>query len=303
MQVQVIIPIYHPDEKFLSLLESLIHQKDIDFSVLVIDSGSDKKYMSVLSSLSAEVIDIDAKTFNHGGTRQMGIEHCEGNDIYIFLTQDAILKDENTLKKLIDCFNDETVGCAYGRQLPHLNAGVFASHARLCNYGSQSYVYSYEDRVQYGMKTVFISNSFAAYRRDALIGVGGFPVHIILCEDMYTAAKIISKGWKIAYCAEAQAYHSHDYSILQEFRRYFDIGVFHASEPWIRNSFGAAEGAGRKFVLSEMKYIFKRNILLLLPMVIRDAMKFAGYRLGIHFNCLPKKLCAAFSMMKTFWKM
>ena len=85
------------------------------------------------------------------------------------------------------------------------------------------------------MKTAFNSNSFAAYRRKALKDVGGFPINTILSEDMYVTAKMLLKNWSVAYCADAKVYHSHNYTIWQEFKRYFDIGVFHAKEAWIRN--------------------------------------------------------------------
>ncbi len=40
--------------------------------------------------------------------------------------------------------------------------------------------------------------------------------------------------------------------LVQEMKRYFDMGVFHASEPWIRQELGGAEGEGLKFVVSEV---------------------------------------------------
>lgn len=39
---------------------------------------------------------------------------------------------------------------------------------------------------------------------------------------------MVLAGWYNAYCAEAKVYHSHNYTILQEVRRYFDTGAFHA---------------------------------------------------------------------------
>ena len=79
----------------------------------------------------------------------------------------------------------------------------------------------------------FISNSFAAYRVSVLKEVGGFPDDVIFGEDMFVATKMLKAGYKIAYAAGACVYHSHDYSLWQEMKRYFDMGVFHAREPWI----------------------------------------------------------------------
>lgn len=302
MKSAIIIPIYHPDEKFIFLLKQLEKQTIKNIPVLIIDSGSDGHYRKLLTSSRYDVIEIDSKDFNHGGTRQWGTSFFPDADIYVFLTQDAILAEENALDNIIKVFSNKRVGCAYGRQLPQSDADFFATFARAFNYGDKSYIRDFSDRKKYGVKTVFISNSFAAYRREAMLEIGGFPSHTILSEDMYAAAKMLMKGWKIAYVSDAKVYHSHNYTITQEFHRYFDIGVFHAREPWIRKNFGKAEGEGKRFVLTEIVTLIKNKPFSLPEMFIRDGMKFLGYRLGImekYFSTAQKK---KLSMTKSFWK-
>lgn len=286
--LQVIIPIYHPDEKFIELLNMLKKQSIPDIPVLIIDSGSDKEWCKAAQGLNWQLKDIDSKDFNHGGTRQMGIDMCPGKEIIVFLTQDAILADEYSIENLVRAFDDISVGCAYGRQLPHKDANVFAAFARLHNYPAQSYIRSYEDRNVYGMKTAFLSNSFSAYRRTAMEKVGGFPSNVILSEDMYVAAKMLMSGWKVAYVAEAKVYHSHNYTIWQEFKRYFDIGMFHAKENWIRENMGHAERNGKNFILDEVRYLISKNFLLIFEMIFRDGAKFIAYKLGLNENKLTK---------------
>lgn len=300
--LQVIIPIYHPDDKFIDLLNMLKKQTIKDIPVLIIDSGSDKGWCKATRGLHLQLKEIDSKDFNHGGTRQLGIDMCSDKDIIIFLTQDAILADENSIENLVKAFNDISVGCAYGRQLPHKDATVFASFARLHNYPADSYVRSYEDRDKYGMKTAFISNSFAAYRRIAMEKIGGFPSHVILSEDMYVAVRMLMSGWKVAYVAEAKVYHSHNYTVWQEFKRYFDIGVFHARERWIRENIGAAENNGKEFILDEFRYLLNSSPLLIFEMIFRDGMKFLGYRLGIEERFLPTVVKKYTSMNYSFFR-
>ena len=258
MEVLVIIPCYNPDEK-LNLLMHRLDEQIVGFHLLIIDSGHNKSYQRSLKFKchDVSVVNIDPSEFNHGGTRQWGIGLHPEEDFYVFLTQDAILVDEHSLENLIAPFAYEKIGAAYGRQLPHNDATLFASTAREINYGAESHVYSFADRGKYGMKTCFMSNSIAAYRRTAMEDVGGFPTNTILSEDMYVAAKMLMKGWKIGYAADACVYHSHNYTIMQEFKRYFDIGVFHARERWIRDTFGAAEGEGKKYVMYETKKFYK----------------------------------------------
>ena len=296
MTIQIIIPVYHPKETFDRLLTMLSKQLLTNWHLLIIDSGSDKKYLSQLVDLhDVTVKDIMPQEFNHGGTRQRGIDINPQADIYIFLTQDAILADEHALGNLVCAFDDDKVGCVYGRQLPHKNASLFASIARNYNYGENSYVRSFTDKDKYGMKTAFISNSFAAYRREAMLQVRGFPSNTILSEDMFVAAKMLMNGWKVAYRADARVFHSHNYTVCQEFKRYFDIGVFHAREKWIRDVFGEAEKNGMGFVRYEIENL-KKKPQLIPAMIIRDGMKFIGYRLGIMEAKLPLKIKKKISM-------
>lgn len=300
-KIQVIIPIYKPDHKLIELLKKIKEQSIEDIPLLIIDSGSNDEYKSEIKNMNCLVKKIDVKTFNHGGTRQMGANMFPDKDIYIFLTQDAILANEKSIENIVKVFDNFNIGCAYGRQLPHKDANLFSSYARLFNYKDKSYIYSINDKEKYGIKTAFNSNSFAAYRRKALNEIGGFPINTILSEDMYVAAKMLLNKWSVAYCSDAMVYHSHNYTIWQEFKRYFDIGVFHSRESWIKDTFGGAEGEGKKYIISEFKYLIKRNIVLIFPMIIRDIMKFLGFRLGMKERFINKHIKRKISMTKNFW--
>nr|WP_092074272.1 glycosyltransferase family 2 protein [Dendrosporobacter quercicolus]NSL49176.1 glycosyltransferase family 2 protein [Dendrosporobacter quercicolus DSM 1736]SDM86567.1 rhamnosyltransferase [Dendrosporobacter quercicolus] len=298
----VIIPTYNGGRIFKDLLTSLKQQRHQPLYVIVIDSSSCDGTDKLAESFGINVITISQADFNHGKTRQKGVEICLQAEILVFLTQDTIFTSNNSLGDIIRCFDNSKIGVAYGRQLPHKNASPLGAHARFFNYPEKNEVKSMDNAKKLGMKAVFISNSFAAYRREALIAIGGFPTHTILGEDMYVAAKMLLAGWKIAYCADSSVYHSHDYNLLQEFRRYFDIGVFHAKESWIRDQFGGAEGEGFKFILSEMKYLLNNNKWKFIPSAfIRTGLKFMGYRLGLGEKKIPISIKRLFSMHSNYW--
>ena len=304
--MQIIIPVYNPDEKFPQLLKALRGQDYKNFSLLIIDSGLIDNYGGFLRDWpQAEVKKIPSQEFNHGGTRQLGIDMNLGKDIYVFFTQDAVPADKHCLSALVSAFDDSNIGCAYGRQLPYEGARLFSSVAREINYPPKGHVWSLSNKNKYGIKTAFLSNSFAAYRKEALDAVGGFPIHTILCEDMYVAAKMLMAGYQKAYVSEACVYHSHDYTIWQEFKRYFDFGVFHAREKWIRQTFGGAGGSGVDFVKREIAMIRQepmcRQVGLFCEMVMRDGMKLLGYKLGMAEKYMAVGLKRNLSMTKRYW--
>lgn len=283
MNCGLIIPTLNAGEQFRTLLEQICAQK-LPTRKLIVDSESTDDTSSTAKSFGLDVLTIPRRTFNHGATRQFALEQLLKTsplDVIIFLTQDVLLRDENSLAELVKIFDaDSTVGLSYGRQLPHADATNEAKFLRAFNYPPESQLRSFDDRKIFGIKTAFASNSFAAYRVSALQDVGGFPSHVPLCEDMFVAAKMLMRGWKIFYAADAQVFHSHNYTAAQEFRRYVEIGKFHAQEPWIRETFGSAEGAGKKFVVMKLTALAKKNPLDCFGAIFRDAAKFFGYRIG-----------------------
>ena len=174
-------------------------------------------------------------------------------------------------------------------------------HARFFNYPEGLQTKAIVDVPKLGIKTAFISNSFAAYRGEAWREVGGFPAHLIFAEDMYVAAKMLLVGWKLAYTGHAQCRHSHNYSISDEFERYFDMGVFHAREPWIRERLGGAGGEGVRYVKSELKFLGFRYIYMWPNSIWRNAVKLLGYKLGQQESKLPISLKKKLSMNKRYW--
>jgi len=259
-----------------------------------------------------EVLVVDKKTFDHGGTRQIAFTHILQKSkqgltyqCVVLMTQDAFLSDPSSLSKLLDGFKLGHVGACYGRQLPHPNASLLSAHARRFNYPEVSSLKSMADKETFGIKTAFCSNSFAAYRVDVLAQIGGFPKRVILGEDMWVAAKMLQQGYSVAYVSEACVYHSHKYTFLEDFRRYFDTGVFHAEESWILKAFGVPTGEGKRFVLSELGLLknqpWMQRVQLLFEISIRTALKFLGYHLGKQHVHIPMLLKCRMGLFKTYW--
>ncbi|MCW4782447.1 glycosyltransferase [Enterobacter chuandaensis] len=302
MNVALIIPTYNAGPIWSEFLLGLKQQILYPDQVIIIDSGSKDATVALAEKTEkALIIHIDANDFNHGGTRNQATKLVNHADIIVFMTQDAILDNENSLAKIISVFQDPEVAAVCGRQIPHYDANPLAIHARNFNYSSDSQIKSQSDINTFGIKTVFMSNSFAAYRRTVFEKLGGFPEHTILAEDMFMAAKMIQAGYKVAYCAEAVVRHSHNYTPQEEFQRYFDTGVFHACTPWIQRDFGGAGGEGLRFVKSEMRFLLKEAPLWIPRALLTTVAKLLGYKLGKRWQSLPLPLCRTFSMYKSYW--
>ncbi|TDO95996.1 rhamnosyltransferase [Marinomonas balearica] len=302
MSLTVIIPTYNGGCLWKESAKAISTQlMNID-QIKVIDSSSKDDTREVAKSFGFDVYVIDQKDFDHGGTRSIALEGV-ATDLVVFLTQDALLNSNDAISKLIAIFDEaDDIVCAYGRQLPHIDANPLAQHARYNSYKEQGYVTGLDDHFPMGFRKAFISNSFAAYRTDFLRSIGAFPKHLILGEDAYVAAKALSAGKRVAYVAESHVLHSHNYSTFEEFKRYFDIGVFHTTQSWMVKQLGGVEGEGVKFALDQIKYVIKQNKYpWVFKSIFASLAKYLGYKLGKKHKILGPKISRKLSMYKSYW--
>ena len=302
LSVFVVVPTFNPGPLWTKWLSAVVRQQPPLAGVVVDSTTTDGTDYSTLPP-NWQMLRIPNKSFNHGSTRNLGVQQApSGHSIVVFMTQDAVLVDAGAVDSLVAALADPAVACAWGRQLPHGDATPIAAHARTFNYPPVSRVVQLSDKDHLGLKACFTSNSFAAYRMEDLMRAGGFPSELILGEDMAVAAKLLMAGKKVAYVADACVYHSHNYTPVEEFRRYFDTGVFHARNPWLLETFGSANSEGLRFVRSELRYLRKHAPAWIPSAMLRTLLKWLGYRLGrleAHWPLWIKRRC---SMHRGYWK-
>jgi rhamnosyltransferase len=312
----VIVPTYNPGkDEWAQWLRALKAQVCQPQKVIVVDSGSVDGTQTLTQAEGHSCLEINAKDFDHGGTRQWALNKAveaaaktqENSPEYVvFLTQDAILSEPSALKNLIQAFDNPSVSAAYGRQLPKPDANWLEAFTRHFNYPEQSQTVSLADREKLGLKACFFSNAFGAYRTQALLAQGGFSIGLPLGEDTLMAAKLLLSGQSLQYQAQAAVYHSHHYNVLQDFQRMFDTGVFHAQNNWLLQSFGKPEGEGIRLLKSQWAFLkasahSPSKLFGLLQMVHNNAVKFCGYKIGTCYRFLPLSLKLRFAMNKSFW--
>jgi rhamnosyltransferase len=301
LSVSVIIPVYNGAQWLDRVLAMLARQTLPLADIMLIDSGSTDTTLEIAARHKVSVHTIAQKDFDHGATRTLAAGLVSG-DILVYMTQDAIPEKDDSLEKLVDPLKQERIAASYGRQLPAEGATVFSEHLRLFNYPQRSETRCWQERERYGFKTIFISNSFAAYRRDVLAAHGFFPAHQLFGEDTLIVAKLIENGYCVAYVGDSCVFHSHNYSIIQDFKRYFDIGVFHLDHRDQLMKFGGPGGTGRKFVLSELALLAARKKYAQFPeSMVRNMGKFVAYTLGKHYHKLPRWFARLLSMNRNWW--
>ena len=283
-RISVVIPTFNAGKYIHKLLTS-IKSQTIPCEVVVIDSSSADNTVAVSESYGAKTIPIKKEDFNHGRARNLAASHTNG-DIIVFLTQDALPFDAYSIERLTAPIKNN-VAASYGRQMPEDIAKPTEKFARCFNYPETPVVRGIEDAAKSGIKTFFFSNVFSAMRRHEFEMVGGFPEDLIMFEDMIFAAKLMLKGYRIAYTPDAKVIHSHDYSWGEQFHRYLNAGVSFKKNAWFLE-FAKSDSEGIRFLTEEVKYLLQSNAYRWVVYAMIEAVfKYSGYKLGLNYDKIP----------------
>ena len=71
----------------------------------MIDSSSSDDTVALARAHGFDVQVIPKSEFNHGGTRQFGVNVLSAVDIIVFLTQDALLASPDAIERLLAAFD------------------------------------------------------------------------------------------------------------------------------------------------------------------------------------------------------
>lgn len=300
--VDVIIPSYKPDHKLSELVAMLQKQTYPIEHILIINTEERFWNQELIQDMTGvEIFHIEQKEFDHGGTRRLG-ESFSNADILVYMTQDAVPADRQLIRQLIRPFQKSQVKASYARQLPAEDCRIIEQYTRDFNYPDESFVKSAEDLPEMGIKTFFCSNVCAAYDHKVYKELGGFPKRAIFNEDMIYAGHLIQAGYSIAYQAEAQVIHSHNYSGWQQFTRNFDLAVSQVQNPDVFDGI-KSESEGIRLVKQTASYL--KDIgkgYLIFQLIYMSGCKYLGYRMGRLYKKLPFFLVEKCSMNKSFWK-
>lgn len=304
--VDIIIPAYKPDRKFVTLIQRLEHQsvpvgqiivmntEQKYFDRLVYGTSFQKDYHNII------VKHISKKEFDHGRTRNRGVKYSNA-DYFIMMTQDALPVDEHLVEKILEPLRSGAAAVAYARQMAEEESSPAEKFTRNFNYPEKSVIKTKDDLETLGIKTFFCSNVCAAYNRRIFDELGGFVKHTIFNEDMIYAAKAVEAGYGIAYAADARVYHSHNYTNKEQFRRNFDLGVSQADHPEVFAKY-PSESEGIRLVKQTIAYLKKQKLKRQIPHVIcQSGFKYMGYLLGKNYRKIPRKFVIALSSNKEYW--
>ena len=278
MNIEIICPLYNAEKYIENLDKSFKKQKNVEIhkiSYILTESKDNTKQL--LDNINANYSIITRNEFSHSLSREK-VAMQSTADILVFVTQDIQTIREDWLYNLTKDIVSGAVDACYSRQLCNNNS--IEKYTRESNYPSESKIVSKNDIEKLGLKTFFFSDASSAIRRETFVKLNGydnknFPTN----EDMYIAYKLITNGYKIKYCADSEVVHSHDFTLKQQYKRYYDTGKFFKQNSYL-NNYKVNQAGG-----SLAKYVLKRawqdkNWKVLIRFVPNMVARFIGMKMG-----------------------
>jgi rhamnosyltransferase len=175
-----------------------------------------------------QIIKIPSEEFGHGKTRNQAIGQSNGEFVAV-ITQDAKPSSNHWLQSLVNEVEKDTqIAGVFGRHLPYPEADIFTKRdfqKHFDGFREEPVAWladkeRYKTDEQYRQKLHFFSDNNALLRRSVWEQIP-YP-DVAFAEDQQWAKLIIEAGWKKAYSEEGAVFHSHNYSLIDLFRRSID---------------------------------------------------------------------------------
>jgi rhamnosyltransferase len=223
--ISIVIPVKNGGETIKECLQGIFNQTLADqLEVIVIDSGSEDNTLEILKEFPVRLKQIPQTQFNHGATRNLGVQIANGK--YIVMTvQDSMAADNLWLAKMIKHFDDPEVAGVCGQQIvPHDRDKNPHEWFRPVN-SPTTKIYQFKNISEFDSLTpkkkrwvCGWDDVNACYRAEILKHILPFN-EVVFGEDLDWANRAYKHGYKLVFDTHSRVYHYHHNSYERHYER------------------------------------------------------------------------------------
>ena len=193
-----------------------------DFEILLVNDGS-RDATGEIARRHANVKVIDVVNGGLSAARNIGLEHATGE--IVAYTDSDVRVDPDWLTYLVQPFiTSSVVGAGGPNIVPPDDPPMAQCIARAPGSPTQVLL---DDRI-----AEHVPGCNMAFRRDALIAVGGFnPIYLRAGDDVDICWRLQARGWKIGFAPAALVWHRHRTTALAYWKQQVGYGE---GEAWLK---------------------------------------------------------------------
>lgn len=222
MKYSVIVPVYNRPNECEELLESLTHQTQRDFEVIIVEDGSSVPCRDVVERYADKlaVHYYDKPNSGPGQTRNYGVERANGEYV-IILDSDVVLPEGYFAA--IDAELAANPCDAFGG--PDRAHESFSTTQKAINYAMTSFFTTGGIRGGKAKLDKFYPRSFnMGVRRDVYQDLAGFSA-MRFGEDIDFSTRIFKSGYRCRLFPEAWVYHKRRTDLKKFFKQVHNSGI------------------------------------------------------------------------------
>lgn len=226
--ISVVIPVKNGADTLRACLDGIFRQTLRDqMEVIVIDSGSTDGTLDLLKEYPVRVHHLAPGEFNHGETRNLGVELSRG-EFVVMTVQDATPAGDDWLALMIAHFSDPAVAGVCGQQivghdrdknpLQWFTPATEARPERVC-FADPAVFRNMTGKEQHAFCNWDDVN--AMYRRSVKLTIPF--LRLMFSEDTLWAKDALERGHTLVYDYRARVYHYHHQNFKFYFKRTYII--------------------------------------------------------------------------------
>lgn len=234
--ISVVIPVKNGANTLDAALRCILGQTLADKTeIIVIDSGSMDGTLDIAKRYPVRLHCIQPAEFNHGATRNLGVQLARG-EFVVMTVQDAAPSDDRWLAKMLRHFADERVAGVCGKQITPHDPDKNPMQWHRPTTDPERWEVSFQDPSDFttlpGAERLALSgwdDVTAMYRRSLLLAIPFQPV--MFAEDWLWAHDALAAGWKLVHDQDATVCHYHHQEFNFRLRRQTTI-LYHMEAFW-----------------------------------------------------------------------
>lgn len=225
--VSIVLPTRNGARTLPALLAGIARQQvNFGFEIIAVDSSSTDGTAELLRGRVDRLLTIYAADFDHGLTRNLGVEHARG-ELIVLMVQDALPASNSWLAALTAPLTaDGTLAGTFARQRPRPESSALTRRhlARWAASSDEPRTTAIADRAEFEalpplaqFERCIFDNVCSCIRRSVW---SRHPfAKTPIGEDIEWARDVLLAGHRLAYVPEAEVIHSHDRSASYELAR------------------------------------------------------------------------------------
>ena len=222
MKYSIIVPVFNRPDEVDELLESLTHQSEKDFEVVIVEDGSQTPCEEVCKRYE-HMMDIHyyyKENSGPGQSRNYGAERAKGE--YLLILDSDVVLPEGYLKAVSDELSREPADAFGGPDKAHSS---FTDTQKAISYSMTSFFTT--GGIRGGKKKMdkFYPRSFnMGIRRDAYLRLNGFS-NMRFGEDIDFSIRIFKAGCRCRLFPEAWVWHKRRTDFRKFWRQVYNSGI------------------------------------------------------------------------------